>query len=233
MIRLDKYLSNSGICSRREASALIKQGRVSVNGKPAASNDHKLDESSDIVHVNGQLVGYEEFYYYMMNKPAGVLSATEDSAQETVLDLLSERERRLKLFPVGRLDKDTTGLILLTNNGSFAHKIISPAKEVQKRYHAKIKGTIDKSDIDAFIGGLVLGDGTKCLPAILEPDGDGACFVTIREGKYHQVKRMLASREKHVTELSRLSIGGLVLDASLMPGEYRMLTDTEKELIFQ
>ena len=229
LIRLDKFLSNSSGCSRREAVNIIRQGRVSVDGKHVMSNDFRLDEKTAVVCVDGKILGYEKHRYYMMNKPAGVISATDDSSQKTVIDLLSEDERNLGLFPVGRLDKDTTGLLLLTNDGGFAYNVISPKKKVPKKYRAVVDGRIDDADILAFENGIILADGTKCLPAVLECDktDDSACFVTLCEGKYHQVKRMLASRGKPVRELSRLSIGNLNLDANLRPGEYKILTSIE------
>ena len=229
MIRLDKFLSNSGVCSRRAAVNLIRQGRVSVDGKSISLSDFKLDEKTAVVCIDGKKLEYEKYHYYMMNKPAGVISATDDSSQKTVIDLLSEDEQRLGLFPVGRLDKDTTGLLILTNDGGFAHSIISPNKKIPKKYRAVVNGAINDTDIDAFSNGITLADGTKCLPAVLEYDktNDSVCYITLCEGKYHQVKRMLASRGKPVTELSRLAIGKLTMDTDLKSGEYRTLTSIE------
>ena len=159
----------------------------------------------------------------MMDKPAGVLSVTEDRKQKTVLDLLPPELKRLNLFPVGRLDKDTSGLLLLTNDGDFAHRVISPKSGVEKRYRAEVEGVPDEKDVKAFAEGLTLGDGTKCLPARLEITGTNTCYVTVMEGKYHQVKRMLASRGKPVLSLRRLSVGALELDEALGHGGFREL----------
>lgn len=233
MMRLDKFISHSGIASRREASALVRQGRVAVDGKTVASPDMKIDENSALVSVDGEQILSEESYYYMLNKPAGVVSATKDGNEKTVIDLLGEREKRLELFPVGRLDKDTTGLLILTNDGAFAHSITSPKKHIPKCYLAGIDAAVTEDDVAAFRDGITLSDGSRCLPAELKPASDGAlfCHVTIYEGKYHQVKRMLAARGKHVTSLERLSIGGLGLDAKLCHGDYRLLTNCEKNAI--
>ena len=163
----------------------------------------------------------------MLNKPAGVLSATDDGRQKTVLDLVTPEMRKIGLFPVGRLDKDTTGLLLLTNDGEFAHRVISPRSGIVKVYHARTEAPVDEADITAFKEGLTLGDGTKCLPAGLKLLPDGSCLVEVMEGKYHQVKRMLSSRGKPVTELKRLSIGGLKLDKALLPGSFRALEENE------
>ena len=177
--------------------------------------------------LDGIKIEYAKYHYYMLNKPAGVLSATDDGRQKTVLDLVTPEMRKMGLFPVGRLDKDTTGLLLLTNDGDFAHRVISPKSGIVKVYHARTEVPVDEADVAAFAEGLTLGDGTKCLPAGLKPLTDGSCLVEVMEGKYHQVKRMLASRGKPVTELKRLSIGGLKLDESLLPGDFRALEQNE------
>ncbi|MCF0137423.1 MAG: rRNA pseudouridine synthase [Oscillospiraceae bacterium] len=226
-MRLDKLISECGIASRKEIRQMIKAGRVTVDGVVAVSPEQKLDPDFSVVALDGETVGYKRFHYYMINKPDGVLSATDDGKQRTVLDLLSPELRRMGLFPVGRLDKDTTGLLLLTDDGEFAHRVISPKSEVVKLYHAVTEGTVTEADIEAFRRGVVLGDGTLCLPAELEALEDGSCLVSVMEGKYHQVKRMLASRGKPVTKLERLSIGGLKLDKMLKYGEYRELTESE------
>ena len=168
----------------------------------------------------------------MMNKPAGVLSATEDGRQKTVLDLVSPQMKRLGLFPVGRLDKDTRGLLLLTDDGDFAHRVISPKSEVEKLYYARVEGEPCAEDAEAFARGIVLADGTRCLPARLQLLGGDECLVTVMEGKYHQVKRMLASRGKPVLELRRLSIGRLELDENLQPGEYQEMTQEDLCKVF-
>ena len=227
--RLDKLLSSTGRWSRKEVKELVRQGRVWADGRPAARPEEKYDPQTVRLRVDGEEVDCAPFVYLMLHKPAGLLTATEDKRQKTVLDLLPPELRRRGLFPVGRLDKDTTGLLLITDDGILAHELLSPKKHVDKVYLARVEGQVDNSDVAALAGGLVLGDGTKCLPAGLEPLGDGSeCLVTLREGKYHQVKRMLAARGKPVLELKRLSMGALVLDEGLKPGEWRFLTTEEQ-----
>ena len=226
-MRLDKLLSECGVASRKEIRQLIRSGRVSVDGAAAASPELKLDPYKALVCLDGTKIEYAKYHYYMMNKPAGVLSATDDGRQKTVLDLVTPEMRKIGLFPVGRLDKDTTGLLLLTNDGEFAHRVISPRSGIVKVYHARTEAPVDEADITAFKEGLTLGDGTKCLPAGLKLLPDGSCLVEVMEGKYHQVKRMLSSRGKPVTELKRLSIGGLKLDKALLPGSFRALEENE------
>ncbi len=227
VIRADKFLSELGLASRREAREIIRAGRLRSDGRCVASPDEKLDPDAQTVTLDGELLRYRKYRYFMMDKPAGVLTATEDARQKTVLDLLPPELQRLDLFPVGRLDKDTSGLLLLTNDGIFAHRVISPKSGVQKRYYAEVEGEPDAEDARAFAEGLTLGDGTKCLPALLEPAGAGACYVTVMEGKYHQVKRMLASRGKPVLRLRRLSVGELLLEADLGPGGWRELDEND------
>ncbi len=227
LMRLDKFISDCGAASRREIKQMIKAGRVTLNDEIAAAPETKLDPESAVVAIDGTALKYEKNHYFMLNKPAGVLSATDDGKQKTVIDLFLPEHKRLGLFPVGRLDKDTTGLLLITDDGDFAHKVISPRSEIEKLYRAETISPVDADDIAAFARGVTLADGTKCLPAGLELCSDGSCFVTVMEGKYHQVKRMLASRGKPVTALERLRIGGLKLDESLKPGEYRPLTADE------
>ena len=230
--RLDKLLSSTGQWSRREVKDLVRQGRVTVDGRAALRPEEKADPVSCCVRVDGQAVVLEPFVYVMMTKPAGLLSATEDRRQRTVLDLLPEHLRRRGLFPVGRLDKDTTGLLLLTDDGSLAHRLLSPKQHVAKVYLAQVEGQVTQEDVRALAQGMVLGDGLHCLPAGLEVLEDGrSCRVTLREGKYHQVKRMLAARGKPVRYLKRLSMGPLVLDPSLAPGDWRPLTGDEIEAL--
>ena len=232
-IRLDKLIADAGAASRREAKALVRAGRVRIDGSIASSAEQKLDPEVSRVYVDGVELDYRRSRYIMMHKPNGVLSATEDAGQRTVIDLLPEELRRQELFPVGRLDKDTTGLLLLTNDGSFAHSIISPRKYVAKVYRAAVTGVLDVEDVSAFEKGIVLADGTVCLPARLDIERPSVGIVTVYEGKYHQVKRMFAATGKHVTALHRLSIGGLSLDPDLKPGQFRDLSEEEKRLIFQ
>ena len=220
--RVDKIISASGLYSRREAATLIKLGRVAVSGNVVMSGAEKLDPEKETVSIDGKCLEYGKYRYFMLNKPSGCVSATSDRCEKTVMDLLDDKHSALGLFPAGRLDKDAEGLMILTNNGSLAHKITSPGKKVGKKYFVQIDGNVSDDDIKAFADGLVLGDGTRCLPALLEPKADGA-YVTIYEGKYHQVKRMMAAVGKPVKYLKRIAIGGIKLDDNLMPGEYREL----------
>lgn len=232
-MRLDKFLSHTGFGSRKEVKVLLKQKKVVVNDKVASKGEMKVDLNQDQVVVNGERIQYQEFHYLMLHKPAGVLSATEDMKQKTVIDLLSEEYQHLNLFPVGRLDKDTEGLLLLTNDGELAHFLLSPKKEVAKRYYARVAGIMDESDCEAFKNRIVLEDGFECLPGELEIKSvngekqESEVFITIKEGKFHQVKRMVKARGKEVTYLKRLTMGSLVLDPKLQLAEYRYLTESE------
>lgn len=225
--RLDKLLSELGVASRSELRQIIRSGRVRVDGAVVTQPEEKFDGDKCCIELDGQRLTYREKHTYMMDKPAGVLSATEDARQRTVLDLLPPELKRMGLFPVGRLDKDTSGLLLLTNDGELAHRIISPKSAIPKRYLAEVEGEPDAEDARAFSEGLILGDGTRCLPAKLEVLGEGRCLVTVMEGKYHQVKRMLAARGKPVKTLRRLSVGALELGGSLDSGGFRELTDED------
>lgn len=227
MERLDKVLAATGRWSRREVKLLVKQGQVRVNGAAASSAEEKLDPETAVVTVGGQTVVLQKHTYIMLHKPAGVLSATEDSRQKTVLELLPPELRRRGLSPVGRLDKDTEGLLLLTDDGELAHRLLSPKYHVDKRYYAEVDGLLGPADADAFAKGMTLDDGLVCLPAGLELCGSGACIVTLQEGKFHQVKRMLAFRGAPVRYLKRLAMGPLTLDPSLETGAFRELTAAE------
>ncbi len=228
MERLDKLLAATGRWSRREVKGLVKAGRVLVDGVPAAAPEQKLDPDRSRVLVDGEEAVFREFTYVMLNKPAGVLSATEDARQETVLDLLPPELRRRGLFPVGRLDKDSEGLLLLTNDGDLAHRLLSPKYHVDKVYYIRTDAPLTEEDRAAFAGGVLLADGTECLPAGLELLGDGReALVTLHEGKFHQIKRMIASRGAAVCRLKRLSMGTLVLDEGLRPGGFRLLNEEE------
>lgn len=230
MKRLDKLLSDAGVAGRRELKEMIRQGRVQVDGRTVTVPEEKFDEKTAVVTVDGGTISIAGTYYYMMDKPSGVVTARSDRTEPTVLDLLPAELRRQGVFPVGRLDKDTTGLLLLTNDGDFAHRIISPKSHIEKCYVAKVDGIPDGADVLAFREGLRLKDGTVCQPAVLEIDGTDTCRVTVREGKYHQVKRMLAARGKPVTELRRVSVGALLLDETLFPGGVRPLSPEERQL---
>jgi len=230
--RLDKVMASTGRWSRREAKLLIKEGRVLIDGRPAANGEEKVDPGGQEILVDGSDLGYRSFTYVMLHKPAGVLSATEDKRQTTVLDLLSPELQKLELFPVGRLDRDTEGLLLMTNDGDLAHRLLAPKSHVDKVYYAKLDVPLTQGDCEAFAAGITLPDGLVCMPAKLELLGDGSeALITLREGKFHQVKRMTASRGANVIYLKRLSMGQLKLDESLEKGKYRLLTPLEVEKI--
>ena len=227
MERLDKILAATGRWSRKEVKELVRQGRVMACGRAVMRPEEKYEPADDIL-VDGKSVRCERFTYIMLHKPGGLLSATEDKRQRTVMDLLPEHYRKQGLFPVGRLDKDTEGLLLLTNDGELAHRLLAPKSHVDKVYFARVEGRVDGQDVQAFQQGITLGDGLECLPAELRPLEDGsACLVTLREGKFHQVKRMLAHCGKPVVYLKRLSMGSLKLDQSLPEGGWRELTHAE------
>ena len=227
MERPDKALSGTGRWSRREVKELVRRGRVLLDGVPAASPEQKIDPETADIRVDGETVSYRRFTYVLLHKPAGVISATQDAKEKTVLDLLPKDLRRKDLFPVGRLDKDTEGLLLLTNDGALAHALLAPGRHVDKVYYTKVDGHLEGDDVTAFAEGITLGDGTVCLPAGLDLISEHEALVTLREGKYHQVKRMLASRGKPVVYLKRLGMGKLKLDPTLPAGAWRPLTPEE------
>lgn len=231
LVRLDKLLTDTGLCSRSQAREIIRRGRAAVNGTPCADPAAKFDPASASITVDGEPIDGAGHIYIMLHKPGGVLTATRDPRKPTVVDTMPEDWKRRGLFPVGRLDKDTTGLLLLTDDGTFAHKVISPKSHVSKLYEAVVDGVPQQEDFAAFRDGLVLRDGTCCLPAELIDLGGGRVQVEVFEGKYHQVKRMLASRRMPVLALKRLRIGGLWLDETLAEGEYRRLSIEEIEKI--
>lgn len=232
MIRLDKYLADMGWGTRAQVKRSILKGQVTIDGVPERRPETKINDSQKVLYC-GENVRYTEYEYYMLNKPAGVISATEDKRDKTVLDLLKGRKRK-DLFPVGRLDKDTEGLLLITNDGNLAHNLLSPKKHVDKVYYAKIKGIVTKEEQERFSEGLPIGEGEFAKPArltILAVDEKEHCSeikLIIQEGKFHQVKRMFQSVGKEVTYLKRLQMGNLVLDEGLKPGEYRELTEEER-----
>lgn len=231
MERLDKVIANMGYGSRKDVKKIIKGGRVQINDVVVKDNNKQIDPENSIIKINGEEVTYKKYIYLMMNKPDGVISATFDDHDETVIDLLEIQHQAFNPFPVGRLDKDTVGLLFLTNDGELNHRLISPKWHVNKVYYAKINSAIDQKDIDAFKDGIVLDDGYKCMSAVLEIlsnlDNEAEVKVTIREGKYHQVKRMFEALGKKVTYLKRISFGGIKLDENLEKGEYRELTEDE------
>lgn len=230
--RLDKVIASTGKYSRREVKLLVRQGRVLVNGFPARSPEDKVEPETAEIAVNGENLTYRRYTWIMLNKPAGYLSATEDGRGPTVLDLLPEELQRQGLFPVGRLDKDTEGLLLLTNEGGLAHDLLSPRHHVDKVYFARVAGRVTEADCRAFEAGMTLADGLTCQPAgleILESGEESQVRVTLREGKFHQVKRMLADRGAPVLYLERVKMGNLPLDPALERGNYRFLTAEEVE----
>lgn len=236
MIRLDKYLADMSVGTRQEVKKYIRQGRVKINEDIIKKPEYKIREDEDKVAFDGAPVAYETFEYYMLNKPAGVISATEDKRDKTVLDLIKEKKRK-DLFPVGRLDKDTEGLLLITNDGALAHRLLSPKKHVDKCYYAEISGGVTEDDVRVFKERINIGTQEEpewTMPAelkILEKGTVSRIRLTIREGKFHQVKRMFLAVGKEVVYLKRERMGALVLDEELAPGEYRKLTDSELKSI--
>ncbi|MFX0548520.1 pseudouridine synthase [Hathewaya histolytica] len=235
MERLDKILANLGYGTRKEVKSLVKRGEVKVNDEVVKDSSIKVDPEKDKILVNEEEIMYREYIYIMMNKPQGVVSATFDNHDETVIDLIDQEYRVFEPFPVGRLDKDTVGLLFLTNDGELNHKLIAPKNHVDKVYFAQIDKEVEASDIAAFEKGITLDDGYNCMPAKLEilessPNGSNV-LVTIQEGKFHQVKRMFQSRGKEVVYLKRNSFGPLSLDENLEEGTYRELTEEEVKLL--
>lgn len=237
-MRLDKFLVACAVGSRTEVKNFLKTGRVTVNGKKEKSAKLQINEDTDEICFDGEKLDYEEFVYYMMNKPQGVISATEDPKHKTVLDLLDDYARAKEVFPVGRLDIDTHGLLLLTNDGKLAHALLSPKRHVDKTYMAQVKGIMSQEDIETFAKGIPLKDFT-CQSAKLElmsldtKENKSLVRVTIAEGKFHQVKRMVAYCGKEVVDLQRVTMGTLTLDEELKRGEWRRLTKDELEALLE
>ena len=232
-MRLDKYLAEIGVGTRQEVKKQIRQGKAAVNGTVVKAADTKIDETSDEVTICGRNISYVSYEYYMLNKPAGVVSATEDRRDTTVIDLIKEKKRK-DLFPVGRLDKDTEGLLLITNDGDLAHRLLAPKKHVDKVYYAKIDGMVTEEDVKRFAEGIDIGaeEEEMTRPAkldIMKSAEESEIRLTIHEGKFHQVKRMFLAVGKEVTYLKRERMGTLCLDENLKPGEYRLLTEEEIE----
>lgn len=230
--RLDKFISSQTALSRKEAQKAIRDKRVTVNGELSRSVDIKIDTEADAVALNGKALTYQAHVYYIMNKPSGVVSATEDRVEKTVIDLLPPELRRKGLFPAGRLDKDTTGLLILTDDGDYAHRMLSPKRHVKKRYIATLDRSPDDSISVRFEEGVVLRDGTVCKSGQASLLDGTRVAVEISEGKYHQVKRMFAALGYHVEALERVRIGALSLDGDLSPGEVREMTKDEADLVF-
>ncbi|EHK2549198.1 rRNA pseudouridine synthase [Listeria monocytogenes] len=230
-MRLDKLLSHTGFGSRKEVKPLLKSGAVVVNGMIQKDSKTQVNPDKDQITVHGTPVVYQEFVYFMLHKPQNVVSATEDNVSETVIDLLAQEDTLTDPFPVGRLDKDTEGLLIITNDGTLAHNLLLPKKHIDKTYYAKIDGDVTAADVEAFAAGIELDDGYTCKPARLEIITPNEIKVTIQEGKFHQVKRMFAARGKSVSYLKRISMGNLQLDESLALGEYRPLTEAELAIL--
>lgn len=232
-MRLDKFLTELGIGTRSEVKKIVKTGQVTINGTPVKKPEEKIDESKDIVAYQGKILAYEKFEYYMFHKPAGCITATSDAQHQTVMDYMKNLTRK-DLNPVGRLDLDTEGLLLITNDGMLSHELLSPSKHIPKTYYAKVEGMVTSEDIQCFAEGVDIGEKKLTKPAvlkILKSDTISEIELTISEGKFHQVKRMFEAVDKKVVYLKRLSMGNLVLDEKLKPGEYRALTENEIEIL--
>ncbi len=249
-MRLDKLISSQGLCDRKQVKMLAKKGKVTVNGIPVKDPGFSVNPDQDHIVVDGKELSYQEFVYLMLNKPQGVICATEDRTAQTVLDLVPPELLRPGLFPAGRLDKDTTGFVLLTDDGALAHRMLSPKNHIQKTYEAVLDHPLSREDILALAEGITLKDGTKCLPAIVEPlpeskevcsansnkgnsnnTGNSKIRIKICEGKYHQIKRMMAARSNAVLQLKRTAMGNVPLDPALPEGACRSLTPAEQDLL--
>lgn len=235
LIRLDKFLANSGIGTRSEVKNYIKQRRVWLDGTPVLKGETKIDIEKSVVTFDKRVVSYEQYCYIMLNKPKGYICATEDKEEKTVLDLIPKQYEKFNLFPVGRLDKDTVGLLILSNDGKFAHNTLSPKKHIEKKYFAHINGMVTEDYIKAFKNGVIIDGGYKCLPANLEilysAPNLSKVNITIKEGKYHQIKRMFQAFGKKVVYLKRLSFGEIQLDENLQEGDFRELNEQEMDTI--
>lgn len=232
-IRLDKYLAKMSVGSRSQVKQMIRKGQVCINGEIVKKAEQKVAIGRDVVSVDQKEISFVPYEYYMMYKPAGVVCATQDTKNKTVLDLIQDTKNK-DLFPAGRLDKDTEGLLLLTNDGQLAHQLLSPKKHVDKTYYAKIQGKVTQEDINIFANGMDIGEKKKTLPAkleILSSDAVSEIMITIQEGKFHQIKRMFEVVNKKVLYLKRMRFGPLVLDKSLKPGQYRNLTKAEIQML--
>ncbi|HEX6594668.1 MAG TPA: pseudouridine synthase [Bacillota bacterium] len=231
-MRLDKLLANMGVGSRKEVKRLIKKKHVTVNGDVVKDPSVHVNPDEDCIKVDETIIHYQKYVYLMMNKPPGYISSTWDRWERTVIDLLEPKYKHFEPFPVGRLDKDTEGLLLLTNDGKLAHELLSPKKGVSKTYYAKVEGKVTEKDVEAFAKGVVLDDGYKTKPGkldIISSDTISEIELTISEGKFHQVKRMFQAVQKQVIYLQRIRMGELLLDSTLPPGSYRELTEKEEK----
>ena len=238
-MRIDKLLSNLGIGTRSEIKKMIKQKQIKINGELVKNGKNQLDPDAAQVTINDQSVAIQLTKYLMLNKPQNVITATEDASQQTVLDLIAKNDRVKGLAPVGRLDKDTTGLLLVTNDGQLAHRLLAPHKHVAKTYQATIDGLVTSETVDKFKNGIKLKDGTLCKSADLkiistsEDEKQSQIEITITEGKYHQIKRMFAACGMHVAALNRIAMGPLKFDSSLKPGQYRPLSENEIQALLK
>lgn len=232
MIRLDKFLSEMSGWTRSEVKKIVRTGSVTVDGNEVKKPETKIDEKLSIVSVDGRQIKYNKYEYYMLNKPKGFVSATTDREHKTVVDIISSSEKN-DLFPVGRLDIDTEGLLLITNDGELAHRLLAPKNHVEKTYYVEVSGILDDVDVDAVEKGLDIGEEKNTIPAKMEilktdiQNNISSCYLTIHEGKFHQVKRMMKKLGKTVTYLKRVSMGSLILDSKLKKGNYRKLTEQE------
>ena len=232
MIRLDKFLSEMSGWTRSEVKKIVRTGSVTVDGNEVKKPETKIDEKLSIVSVDGRQIKYNKYEYYMLNKPKGFASATTDREHKTVVDIISSSEKK-DLFPVGRLDIDTEGLLLITNDGELAHRLLAPKNHVEKTYYVEVSGILDDVDVDAVEKGLDIGEEKNTIPAKMEilktdiQNNISSCYLTIHEGKFHQVKRMMKKLGKTVTYLKRVSMGSLILDSKLKKGNYRKLTEQE------
>lgn len=226
-MRLDKFLCDSGYGTRSQVKQLIKSGQVSVNGNPCKEADFKTDPKKDSITVDGKECLYQEYIYYMFHKPAGCVCAIKDNVSRTVMEYLAKEDLRKDLFPVGRLDKDTEGLLLITNDGVLSHKLLSPKKHIPKTYYVRLKKPLSDADVKVLESGVDIGDKKMTLPARITVLSGVEIFLTISEGRFHQVKRMLLAVGNEVIYLKRISMGSLCLDENLKPGEYRTLTGEE------
>ena len=231
-MRLDKFLCEANLGTRSQVKDLIRRGAVTVNDVSVKGAETRVDEETDIVCVQGRPVHYQKFFYYMLNKPPGIVSATRDKLSATVMELLRPEHRRSDLFPAGRLDKDTEGFLLLTNDGELAHRLLSPKKHVDKTYRVSIDHGLSEEDIHRLEQGVDIGEDCPTLPAKVQQLEETVILLTIQEGKFHQVKRMLMAVDNSVTALKRISFGGITLDDTLMPGEYRELTKEEVKILY-
>lgn len=232
--RIDKVISNMGYGSRKEVKQYIREGRVKVGGNVIKDSKTKVNPYDESIYFDAEKVVYKEYIYLMMNKPKGVVSSTDDPHTPTVVDILDDRYAHYQPFPVGRLDKDTEGLLILSNDGKMAHELLAPKKKVDKKYYVEVDGIVDKRHIAIFEFGIELDDGYNTMPSnleIIDTDNISKVYLTIREGKFHQVKRMFGALSMEVIYLKRVSMGNLYLDESLKQGEYRELTEVEKNLL--